>query len=51
MKPFLSRLEGYLNEHCDYLDIRYASQFDERTFFQYDQVVFLFPVASIKFLA
>ena len=45
MKPFLSRLEGYLNEHCDYLDIRYASQFDERTFFQYDQVVFLFQVA------
>ncbi len=45
MKPFLSRLEGYLNEHCDYLDIRYASRFDERTFFQYDQVVFSFPVA------
>lgn len=45
MKLFLSRLEGYLNEHCDYLDIRYASRFDERTFFQYDQVVFLFPVA------
>ena len=45
MKPFLSRLEVYLDEHCDCLDIRHVSTFDERTFFEYDQVVFLFMVA------
>lgn len=45
MKPFLSRMEAYLNEHCDCLDIRHVSTFDERTFFEYDQVIFLFLTA------
>lgn len=45
MKPFLSRLEVYLDDRCDCLDVRYVSTFDERTFFQYDQVIFLFFIA------
>ena len=45
MKPFLSRLEVYLDGRCDCLDVRNTMTFDERTFFEYDQVVFIFPVA------
>lgn len=45
MKPFLQRLEVYLDGRCDCLDIRHVSSFDERTFFEYDQVVFCFFVA------
>ena len=45
MKPFLSRLEVYLDDRCDCLDVRHVSTFDERTFFQYDQVIFLFFIA------
>lgn len=47
VEPFLKRLEVYLNSKadCDCIDVRRAETFDERTFFEYDQVVFLFSTA------
>lgn len=43
--PFLKRLEVYLSSQDNYVDIRNVQSFDERTFFEYDQVVFLFTTA------
>jgi len=42
VKPFLKRLVVHLKENCDCLDLRNAATFDERTFFEYDQVIFIF---------
>ena len=44
VEPFLKRLEVYLTSKadCECIDVRRAETFDERTFFEYDQVVFLF---------
>ena len=49
MKPFLSRLEVYLDDRCDCLDVRHVSTFDERTFFQYDQVFFFSSLRLILY--
>lgn len=43
--PFLERLEVYLTHQCDCVDVRNTKSFDERTFFQYDQVIFIFFTA------
>lgn len=43
--PFLKRLEVYLNAQKNWVDVRNAESFDERAFFEYDQVVFLFFTA------
>jgi len=43
--PFFKRLEVHLLSQCDCLDVRNTATFDERTFFEYDQVVFVFTVA------
>lgn len=45
VEPFLKRLEVYLSSQSECVDVRNVSSFDERTFFEYDQVVFLFTVA------
>lgn len=45
VQPFLKRLEVYLGSKCDCLDVRNAVTFDERTFFEYDQVIFIFTTA------
>lgn len=46
IEPFLKRLEVYLSSHDNcVIDVRNASNFDERAFFEYDQVVFLFSIA------
>lgn len=46
VNPFLKRLEVYLSSHeqC-VIDVRNASNFDERAFFEYDQVVFIFSIS------
>lgn len=43
--PFLKRLEVYLSSHLDCVDVRNIMTFDERTFFEYDKVVFIFMIA------
>lgn len=43
--PFLKRLEVYLSSHIDCVDVRNILTFDERTFFEYDKVVFIFMTA------
>lgn len=43
--PFLKRLEVHLSSKENCVDVRSAENFDERTFFEYDQVVFLFSIA------
>lgn len=43
--PFIERLEVYLKKSSDFVDIRNVKNFDERTFFEYDQVVFVFMCA------
>jgi len=43
--PFLRRLEVYLSSYLDCVDVRNILTFDERTFFEYDKVVFLFMTA------
>lgn len=43
--PFLKRLEVYLSSHLDCVDVRNIVTFDERTFFEYDKVVFIFMTA------
>lgn len=43
--PLLKRLEVYLSTQLDCVDVRNISTFDERTFFEYDQVVFIFMTA------
>ena len=43
--PFIQRLESYLKKSCDLVDIRHVKNFDERTFFEYDQIVFVFMIA------
>lgn len=45
MEPFLRRLEVYLASQSDCVDVRNVSTFDERAFFEYDQVVFIFSTA------
>lgn len=45
VNPFLKRLEVYLSSHCDCVDVRNIVTFDERTFFEYDQVVFVFSTS------
>ncbi|WP_050636699.1 hypothetical protein [Candidatus Stoquefichus sp. SB1] len=46
VEPFLKRLEVYLSGHDDcVIDVRNAANFDERVFFEYDQVVFLLTIA------
>ncbi|MEG0592571.1 MAG: hypothetical protein RR512_04610 [Coprobacillus sp.] len=45
MDPFLRRLEVYLSAKSDCVDVRSAGNFDERAFFEYDQVVFVFFTA------
>lgn len=45
VEPFLKRLEVHLTSKSDCVDVRNASTFDERTFFEYDQVVFVFSIA------
>lgn len=45
VKPFLNRLFIYLSKHCSVVDIRDINTFDERSFFEYDQVVFVFFIA------
>lgn len=45
MDPFLKRLEVYLSSQNDCVDVRSTSNFDERAFFEYDQVVFVFFTA------
>ena len=42
VQPFLKRLEVYMGSKCDCLDVRNAVTFDERTIFEYDQVIFIF---------
>lgn len=43
--PFLKRLEVYLSKQHDCIDIRNTLTFDERTFFEYDKVIFIFMTA------
>ena len=43
--PFINRLESHLRKSCEVVDIRNVINFDERTFFEYDQVIFVFMVA------
>ena len=43
--PFVERLEVHLKKSSDFVDIRNVKNFDERTFFEYNQVVFVFMVA------
>lgn len=45
MEPYLQRLEVYLLNQSDCVDVRNITTFDERTFFEYDQVVFVCFVA------
>lgn len=45
VEPFVKRLEVYLSSKSDCVDIRNTSTFDERTFFEYDQVIFVFTTA------
>lgn len=45
VEPFFKRLEVHLQNHCDCLDVRNILTFDERTFFEYDQVIFIFSIA------
>ncbi len=45
VSPFIDRLEVHLRKSCEVVDIRNVNNFDERTFFEYDQVVFVFMVA------
>ncbi|MEG0276977.1 MAG: hypothetical protein RR630_08100 [Coprobacillus sp.] len=45
MNPFIKRLEVYLSSKSDCVDVRTAGNFDERAFFEYDQVVFVFFTA------
>lgn len=45
VNPLLKRLEVYLSSHCDCVDVRNIVTFDERTFFEYDQVVFVFSTS------
>ena len=45
MEPFSKRLEVYLDPQSDCVDVRNIITFDERAFFEYDQVVFVFCVA------
>ena len=42
VEPFLHRLEVYLSKSDCVIDVRDASNFDERTFFEYNTVVFVF---------
>ena len=42
--PFIDRLEAHLRKSSDFVDIRNIRTFDERTFFEYDQVVFVFMI-------
>lgn len=44
-EPFLKRLQVHLDAKSDCVDVRNTSTFDERTFFEYDQVVFIFSNA------
>ncbi|MCI9093508.1 MAG: hypothetical protein HFF36_06945 [Coprobacillus sp.] len=43
--PLLKRLEVYLSTQSHCVDVRNILTFDERTFFEYDQVVFIFMTA------
>lgn len=45
VEPFLKRLEVYLSSQSDCVDVRNTTTFDARTFFEYDQVVFIFSTA------
>lgn len=46
VEPFLKRLEVYLSSQDDtVIDVRNTETFDERTFFEYNQVVFLTTIA------
>lgn len=42
IEPYLKRLDVYLTERDATVDIRNAMTFDERTFFSYDQIIFVF---------
>lgn len=43
--PFMERLRVYLLPYSDCVDVRDIITFDERTFFEYDQVIFVFSIA------
>lgn len=43
--PFITRLESHLRKTSEVVDIRNITNFDERTFFEYDQIVFVFMLA------
>ncbi len=45
VQPFLKRLEVYLEDKSDCVDVRNITTFDERAFFEYDQVIFIFFVS------
>jgi hypothetical protein len=42
LEPYLKRLHVFLSEGNQIVDIRNPLTFDERTFFSYDQVIFVF---------
>ena len=43
--PFVTRLETHLRKTSEVVDIRNITNFDERTFFEYDQIIFVFMLA------
>lgn len=42
VEPYIKRICSYLHKHNVVVDVRNMKSFDERTFFSYDQVVFVF---------
>ncbi len=45
LSPYIERLQSYLKKTTEVVDVRNVRNFDERTFFEYDQIVFVFMVA------
>lgn len=45
VEPFVQRLVVHLSRQSECVDVRNTQTFDERTFFEYDQVIFVFFVA------
>lgn len=43
--PFVQRLLVHLSKEAECVDVRTTNSFDERTFFEYDQVIFAFMTA------
>lgn len=42
VEPYIKRIYSYLNKKGSVVDLRDTASFDERTFFSYDQVIFVF---------